>query len=243
MMLSYGSAFANSGACASWLPWCAAATLDLVRARGARGRCGAGAAAAIAFGLQLLAGEPAISLLTVLFSALLGVAEVLSAERDRSRRAQPPRGRSRCRDRRGGARVAAPPSALRRPPPDLPRTAPLLGARVRGLPFAPWRIVEWLFPRFGGDPGALGAGSHWQFALHQDETRLHLVRDVRRDPARGRPDRGRAARTSGLAGPPGSPAALSSRSSSPSVPLSLSFGSSSPFPRSAASAIRSSSIC
>ena len=33
MMLSYGSAFANSGAAASWLPWCAAATLDLVRAR------------------------------------------------------------------------------------------------------------------------------------------------------------------------------------------------------------------
>ena len=41
MMLSYGSAFMNSSAAAAWLPWCAAAALDLARARGAaRRRCG-----------------------------------------------------------------------------------------------------------------------------------------------------------------------------------------------------------
>src|SRR6266702_3867336 len=67
IMMSYGSAFANSGAAASWLPWCAAATLDLVRARGPGRTLRAGAAAAIGFGLQLLAGEPALSLLTILF--------------------------------------------------------------------------------------------------------------------------------------------------------------------------------
>jgi hypothetical protein len=33
-------------------------------------------------------------------------------------------------------------------------------------PFAAWRFVEWLFPRFSGDPGALHAGGHWQYALH-----------------------------------------------------------------------------
>ncbi len=32
-----------------------------------------------------------------------------------------------------------------------------------------WRLPEWLFPRFDGDPGALGAGGHWQGALHPDE--------------------------------------------------------------------------
>jgi hypothetical protein len=27
-------------------------------------------------------------------------------------------------------------------------------------------MLEWLFPRFAGDPGALGPGAHWQYALH-----------------------------------------------------------------------------
>ena len=45
MMLSYGSAFMNSIAAASWLPWCAAAILAIERARGAAetaraSRCG-----------------------------------------------------------------------------------------------------------------------------------------------------------------------------------------------------------
>src|SRR5512132_86673 len=35
-MLSYGSAFANAGPAASWLPWCAAATIDIVRADSTR---------------------------------------------------------------------------------------------------------------------------------------------------------------------------------------------------------------
>ncbi len=36
MVLSYGSAFMNSSAAASWLPWCAAAFLDVARANGRR---------------------------------------------------------------------------------------------------------------------------------------------------------------------------------------------------------------
>src|SRR5512144_651278 len=83
IMMSYGSAFANSGASASWLPWCAAATLDLVRARGAAKTLSAVAAAAIGFGLQLLAGEPALSILTILFAAFLGLGETRSARGDR----------------------------------------------------------------------------------------------------------------------------------------------------------------
>src|SRR5512132_348743 len=79
MMMSYGSAFANSGSAASWLPWCAAAGLDLVRANGLRQAARASAAVAIAFGLQLLAGEPALSLLTILFTGFLGLSEVFSS--------------------------------------------------------------------------------------------------------------------------------------------------------------------
>jgi hypothetical protein len=33
-------------------------------------------------------------------------------------------------------------------------------------PFQLWRVVEWFFPRFAGDPGVLGPGAHWQYALH-----------------------------------------------------------------------------
>jgi len=77
MVLSYASAFMNSGAAAAWLPWCAAAALDLARADSWRGAARAGAAAGIAFGLQLLAGEPAISLLTGAFAGALALAALL----------------------------------------------------------------------------------------------------------------------------------------------------------------------
>ena len=66
--------FFNSAAAAAWLPWCAAASWDVARARSLRARARAGAAAAIAFALQLLAGEPAISVLTLVFAGLLGLA-------------------------------------------------------------------------------------------------------------------------------------------------------------------------
>src|SRR5688572_16609033 len=82
-MLSYGSAFANSGPAAAWLPWCAAAVIDVVRAETTKRLLAAASATGLAFGLQLLAGEPAISLLTLLFSGLLAVAGWLGGPRGR----------------------------------------------------------------------------------------------------------------------------------------------------------------
>ena len=74
-MLSFGSAFMNSSAAAAWLPWCAAAALDLGRSAGTPGSAvlRSGAALGLALGLQLLAGEPALSLLTVIFAAALAL--------------------------------------------------------------------------------------------------------------------------------------------------------------------------
>ncbi len=170
IMMSFGSAFANSAAAASWLPWCAAATLDLVRARGGGKTLRAGAAASIGFGLQLLAGEPALSLLTILFAAFLGAAEIFSNKQDRLIASA---------NLLGGGALAGVLAITLASPLLLPllailpltyRGQHLYSARAFGAsPFAPWRMIEWFFPRFDGDPGALAAGAHWQFAFHQDE--------------------------------------------------------------------------
>jgi hypothetical protein len=167
MMVSYTSAFLNSGAAAAWLPWCAAASLDLVRARTRRQRLRAGAATSIAFGLQLLAGEPALSLLTASWAAFLGVSEVLVRREGAGARA---------RNLLAGGIGAGILAAVFAAPLLLPLEAVLpLSYRGQHLyserafgasPFAPWRALEWLFPRFNGDPGALAAGAHWQYALH-----------------------------------------------------------------------------
>jgi hypothetical protein len=170
IMMSYGSAFANSAAAASWLPWCAAATLDLVRARGGGRTLRAGATAAIGFGLQLLAGEPSLSLLTILFAAFLGTAEILSTKQDRPVAS--------ANLLAGGALAGLVAAALASPLllpllevlPLTYRGQHLYSARAFGAsPFAVWRMVEWFFPRFDGDPGALAAGAHWQFAFHREE--------------------------------------------------------------------------
>jgi hypothetical protein len=169
-MLSYGSAFANAAPAASWLPWCAAATIDVVRAGSRRRLAGTGMAAGLAFGLQLLAGEPAISLLTLVFCAVVAVAGWLGAAG--------PRAPHLARIAGGGllgagiaAAVAAPLLLpLREILPLTYRGQHLYSERAFGAsPFAPWRIVEWLFPRWNGDPGTLGAGAHWQFRFHEGE--------------------------------------------------------------------------
>ena len=170
MALSYSSAFANAGPAAAWLPWCAAAALEVARARDARAIIRGAAALGIALGLQLLAGEPVISLLTVLFCGALGLADVFS------QREHAARGLAALAS--GGAAAAVIAGALAAPlllplQDVLPLTyrgqhaysLKAFGASAFGL----WRLPEWLFPRFGGDPGALGAGGHWQWALHPDE--------------------------------------------------------------------------
>ena len=170
MVLSYTSAFANSGAASAWLPWCAAAAIDLARARDAREALRAALAAGLAFGLQLLAGEPVISLLTVLMAGSLGL--VQSFKRKDGVREHLVRFAA----GGAGAGLAA---ALLAAPLLLPLSA-VLPFTYRGQhayswkafsasAFAPWRLPEWLFPRFSGDPGALGPGGHWQWALHPDE--------------------------------------------------------------------------
>jgi hypothetical protein len=169
-MLSYGSAFANAGAAASWLPWCTAATIDLVRPATTRRRVTAAAAAGLAYGLQLLAGEPAISLLTLLFCALIAVAGWLGATG--------PRAKNGARLAGGGLIAGAVAAAVAAPL--LLPLSEIVGLTYRGQhlyserafgasPFALWRMVEWFFPRFGGDPGTLGAGAHWQYRLHEGE--------------------------------------------------------------------------
>src|SRR5262245_42968417 len=87
MLLSYGSAFMNSGAAASWLPWCAAAAVDLARSERTGPRLRAAAATGLALGLQILAGEPAITALTVVFIAGWTLLEAWRGSRDgRARR-------------------------------------------------------------------------------------------------------------------------------------------------------------
>lgn len=163
MMLSYGSAFMNSSAAASWLPWCAAAALDLARARGPRRILRASAASGLALGLQLLAGEPALSLLTLAFIAFLALAEAWaapSAERSASLRALLLGGMV-----AGllGLALAAPLLLpLSRVFPYTYRGLHLYSEKAFGAaPFTAARAIEWLLPRFGGDPGTLGGGAGW----------------------------------------------------------------------------------
>jgi hypothetical protein len=169
-MLSYGSAFANAGPAASWLPWCAAATIDIVRANGTRRLLTAAGAGGLAFGLQLLAGEPVISLLTLLFAGVVAAAGWLGSPRDRA---------SRGLRIAGGGLLAGALAAGVAAPLLLPlaeifpltyRGQHLYSARAFGAsPFALWRTIEWLFPRFGGDPGSLGERAHWQHPLHEGD--------------------------------------------------------------------------
>jgi len=167
MMLSYAAGFANSAAAAAWLPWCAAAALELARASGLRVALRPLAALALALGLQLLAGEPALSLLTLVACAAIGLAVSTSSPRAPAPRAG--------RFLAGLAGAAAAAAALAAPLlgplsvvlPLTYRGQHLYSERAFGAsPFSGWRFLEWLFPRFSGDPGALGAGAHWQYALH-----------------------------------------------------------------------------
>ena len=164
-MLSYASGFANSSAAAAWLPWCGAAAVALARAREARDLLRPAAALALALGVQLLAGEPAISALTLGACAVGGTALA-----GRTRGAL---GLGRFLLAGGAAAVAA--AALAAPL--LLPLRDIAGLTYRGqhvyslrafgaAPFALWRLPEWLFPRWSGDPGLLGAGGHWQYAWH-----------------------------------------------------------------------------
>ncbi len=158
MMLSYGSAFRNSSAAAAWLPWCAAAALDLARAAGRRRAARALAAVGIAFGIQLLAGEPAISVLTAIFAGCLAAGAAAAGPVE-------PRGRALARLGLGLAASAALAVAIASPL--LLPLRQVLPLTFRGqhlysreafgaVPLRPERLLEWLFPRLRGDPGIVG---------------------------------------------------------------------------------------
>ena len=167
MMLSYGSAFMNSIAAAAWMPWCAAAVLALVGARGLAERARRAAAAGLALGLQLLAGEPAISLLTLAFAGILALGKGLAAPRE-----ERPAGLVALAS--GGTAAGA--LALAFAAPLLLPLAAVFPLTYRGqhlyserafgaAAFSPARAIEWVLPRFGGDPGLLGGGANWLAAV------------------------------------------------------------------------------
>ena len=169
-MLSYGSAFANAGPAAAWLPWCVAAAIDVARSDTIRRFLSAAAAAGLAFGLQLLAGEPAISLLTIACAAVAAFAASLAPPGARLLRA----GRTAAGGVLAGLLafgIAAPLLLpLLQVLPLTYRGQHLWSERAFGAsPFALWRVAEWFFPRLGGDPGELGAGAHWQYRLHEGD--------------------------------------------------------------------------
>jgi hypothetical protein len=169
-MLSYGSAFANAGPAAAWLPWCVAAAIDVARSETVLRLLSAAAAAGLAFGLQLLAGEPAISLLTLASAGVAALAASLAQPGARlARAARTAAGAILAGLLAGG--VAAPLLLpLLQVLPLTYRGQHLWSERAFGAsPFALWRIAEWFFPRLGGDPGALGAGAHWQYRLHEGD--------------------------------------------------------------------------
>jgi hypothetical protein len=163
MMLSYGSAFMNSSAAAAWLPWCAAAFLDLGRARDRRALWRSASAVGLALGLQLLAGEPAISLLTLALGAVLLVAAAAAVPRGR-------RARQLVHALAAGAGAGALALALAAPL-LLPLRA-VFSLTYRGqhqfsekafgaAAFTTARAIEWGLPRFGGNPDLLGGGANW----------------------------------------------------------------------------------
>src|SRR5262249_59355075 len=112
----------------------------------------AAAAAGIAFGLQLLAGEPALSVLTVLFAAFLGTAEIFSSREARL---------ARTRNLFAGGALAGIAAAALAAPLLLPLSAVLpLAYRGQHLyserafgasPFAWWRAIERVLPRLNGE--------------------------------------------------------------------------------------------
>jgi hypothetical protein len=192
VLLSYASAFANSSAAAAWLPWCGCAALALARASDARQWRRGIAALALALGLQLLAGEPAISGLTLLLVAGIGVADrVAHPFRPRPRRAPiPPVERG--RGNRGGAlRGPAPPAAPAGLLSDLPGAARLFRPGVQRFAVRAVADPGVALPALRRGPGRARRRGALAARLALRRGSLPLVRDVRRDsddPPRSRRD-------------------------------------------------------
>jgi hypothetical protein len=166
--LSYASAFSNSAAAAAWAPWALAETIGLARAaqeNDTRRALGACLRVSTAFGLQLLAGEPAISAWTAGLAAPLALAELTSGAR---------RGRSLARFLLFGV-LAASLGALLTAPQILSTAAAFPDSFRGGHLFSrdqfgaaanvPVRLLENLFPLAFGSPRPLHSGAFWGYRL------------------------------------------------------------------------------
>lgn len=171
IVLSYGSAFMNSSGAAAWLPWCGAAALGLLAASTRGEVVRAGVATGLAFGLQLLAGEPAISALTAVFVVSICLVGLFLRPRGERRRALIVL----C----GGGAISVGIAAAFAAPLLLPLRA-VFPLTFRGqhiyskeafgaAPFSWSRMIEWFFPRFSGDPSLPGSGSSWLRSIHRGE--------------------------------------------------------------------------
>jgi hypothetical protein len=160
--LSYASAFTNAAAAAAWAPWAVACAVRLSGRTGRRAIVRPALALAIAVGLQLLAGEPAISAWTIAACAVPFLARLASAAR--SRLSAPVAGGT-------AAAVLA-----------LAISAPLLLATRAAIPWSfrgehlfsrdqfnaarnvPLRLLETLLPLVFGSPRPLVSGTFWAYA-------------------------------------------------------------------------------
>ena len=252
IMMSYGSAFANSGAAASWLPWCAAAALDLVRARGAgrtpaRGRrrrdrlrpAAAGRRAGALSADRPLRGVPRSEVFEEPSSP-----SPAGEERDRLVAA--------ANLLAGGALAGLAAAALASPLllpllavfPLTYRGQHLYSERAFGAsPFARVADDRVALPPLRRGPRGARRRSALAVRASRGRDRLHLVRDAGSHPSRRRPDRRRAPRL--LDAPDGLARreARSSRSSLRSAPRSPSSVSSSRSRPCAGCDTRSSSTC
>lgn len=158
--LSYGAAFANAAAAAAWAPWAISEALRLGRAirAGQTTRSGRAAlAVGIALGLQILAGEPAVSAWT----GVAVVACALAASRGSILRL-------------AGAGIAAGATAAALAAPQVLSTAAAIPYSFRGEHLfsraqfdaaanRPLRALETLFPLLFGEPRPLISGAFWGY--------------------------------------------------------------------------------
>ncbi len=159
--LSYAAAFTNAAAAAAWAPWAVAAAVRVAR-RGSAQRGRAAMALGIALGLQLLAGEPAISAWTLAACGIPLAIPLFSRERIKTlARTLPPAA--------AGGLLA------------LAIAAPLLLATRAAIPYSfrgehlfsrdqfnaagnvPVRAAETLLPLVFGSPRPLISGTFWGY--------------------------------------------------------------------------------
>jgi hypothetical protein len=166
LMLSFASSFTNSAAAAAWAPWVIEASIaaGMAAARADRRGLTRGAVAVgCAAGLQALAGEPAISALTL----LLAVALALAFSRRHARPGALTRfGVAAAAATLLGASLAMPLLLTARQFVSLSFrfVHPYSAGQAAAAPLTAVRFLEWLLPLVFGDPGRVVRGAFWAYA-------------------------------------------------------------------------------